>query len=54
MSLEYTRSEGGYEGVRMFSCPFCGTEFKKHAGRSRALHLAKCDEADDARKVNYE
>jgi len=54
MAVEYTRSEGGYEGVRLTTCPFCGTEFAKHAGQTRVAHLAQCPEADDAREVRYE
>jgi len=54
MAVEYTRSECGYEHVRLTTCPFCGKAFKKYAGLSRALHLADCPEADDAREVRYE
>ena len=54
MTVEYNRSEGGYEGVRLTTCPFCGKEFKKYAGRSRVLHLADCPEAAEAREVRYD
>jgi len=54
MTVEYTRSECGYEHVRLTTCPFCGKVFEKNAGRGRVLHLADCPEADDAREVRYE